>query len=92
MKDGAKGSPKYGSYYLGIDLVDQLHEGIQKGKMRHGFQTGIGFRFPVTLNQGRVADEGGRRRGRKRDLSLDVTIDRARAARALDWEYSVRGN
>lgn len=92
MKAGAKNSPKYGSYYLGIDLIDQLAEGMEKGKAKHGFSQGIGFRFPVTLNQGRVADEGGRRRARKRDLNLDVTIDRARAARALDWEYAVRGD
>jgi hypothetical protein len=92
MKAGAKNSPKYGSYYLGIDLVDQLAEGLAKGKAAHGFSQGIGFRFPVTLNQGRVADEGGGRRARKRDLNLDVTIDRARAARALDWEYAVRGD
>jgi TP901 family phage tail tape measure protein len=91
MKAGAKNSPKYGSYYLGIDLIDQLAEGMEKGKAKHGFSQGIGFRFPVTLNQGRVADEGGRRRPGKRDLDLDVTIDRTRTAKALDWEYSVRG-
>jgi hypothetical protein len=91
MKAGAKNSPKYGSYYLGIALVDQLAEGIEKGKLAHHFSEGIGFRFPVTLNQGRIADDGGRRGPRKRDLDLDVTIDRTRTAKALDWEYSVRG-
>ena len=88
--DGARDSPKFFSYYLGIELVKQLEEGIKHGGKVMGARPA--FQFPVTMNQGRLADEGGGRRKKNGvNLDLDVRMDRTKAARALDWEYSVRG-
>jgi hypothetical protein len=87
---GAKNSPKFFTYYLGIELVKQLEEGVAHGRAMLGARPT--FDFPVTVNQGRLADEGGRRRRKPGvDLDLDVTMDRTKTAKALDWEYSVRG-
>lgn len=88
---GAKNSPKFFTYYMGIELVKQLEEGVAHARASLGARPA--FEFPISLHQGRLADEGGhRRRKQPVDLDLDVRIDRTRAAKALDWGYAVRGS
>lgn len=89
MDDGSKGSPRYFSYYLGQDIVKDFSEGLKNGRISK-FITPE-FMFPVSGNQGRLNDGGKPREKTNVDLSLDVTIDRSKTARALDWEYDVRG-
>jgi TP901 family phage tail tape measure protein len=88
LLDGSKNSPKLFGWYIGRDIVDSYKDGMES---RAKELSNNKIRFPLGGDmQGRVPDEGGGRR-RKPELNLDVTIDRTKAAKALDWEYSTRG-
>ena len=86
--EGSQGSPRYFTYYLAQDIMKDFTEGLKNGRLSKFVPPDI--MFPVSGEQGRLRD-GGKPRENNVDLTLDVTIDRSKTARALDWEYDVRG-
>jgi hypothetical protein len=77
------GSPRYFTYYLGQDLINQMGEGMKSRS--------INFRRPniLTASDQRFNSEIGR--NGHTDIDLQVRLDRRRYARELDYEYSSRG-
>jgi hypothetical protein len=87
LKQQLRGSPKYFTYYLGQDLVNQMAEGMESmGSVIPKQDISRVLHHP----RARIPAGVGGRRG-KLDLDLDVRIDRRRHARDLDHEFKARG-
>lgn len=79
---GLHSSPKYSSYYMGQEYARQFSEGMRSvGINKDDVVKGLG-RVHTTLRNSRKA---------RRDIRLDVRLDRAQTARDLDYEYRARG-
>jgi hypothetical protein len=85
---GLKGSPEYFSYYAGRELVDSLQRGIDSRPMPVLPRPMISYPLGAPW-QGRSGGKYGKQRF---DMDLDVTIDRSRVMREVDWDWRVSGS
>lgn len=90
LQDGLSNSPMFYSYYAGEEYLRQFGEGMKHAAKAMPDFPRPDIYFPLgSLSQGR--SDLRRKKNSPLDVDLDVTLDRARTARALDWEYAVRG-